>query len=595
MRFLAHLLFTFFIINAEAQVFNTSWGSFATSRSLNGMVYVTASSQRFQPAEVKIDVRTGSVYERTKQSGISALVAEIVGSRINELLATGMYPNFRFSFEHGFETATFRFRAPNADLNALLSFIAKEFTTIKVVEDDLKKFIPVINQKRSEDSLNTDNKFRFVLHHRLFKNDKEKMLLWGEAEDLQKLQLIEVDSFYRMNYVPNNATVSVYSSYGISQQIKMIESALINWRTTDFNPDVLTKIRAFKQMVYSSQDIVFNNPKSSTLSYNTLGYGTRNYLRGTYFNYLLSAMLNDTSQPFQKLLHEDANPKKVLANFDAGTFYGIFRLIIEPSEGEFEITHKRVLELLPRLHEFVSEENVAKGKQKFADEYQQFRDNPAYVPQSVRFYFTGSEQYMDLLNDSVQNISTKEFLKFVYLNLSTGFYANILETDSATYERENVPAWFEPVDENVGNEAFTYRKNVPDLEGDDNARLLRKLIQWLRINPDVRCQVNGIADKREFNRFADEAVREFIDTISTFRAYRPETMKKKYIRLELMRTYKILKVLVENDIDIDRLGGTAMRYSSKTPEEFALNRRSTLTLNRLKQRLPLRDVRIFAP
>jgi len=594
MRLNALLLLMFIGFGVRAQIITTSAGSFTSSTSLNGMITVAASSPKYQPAEIQIVVRTGSVYERVYQSGISTVVGEIVSDRINKALATGSYPNFRFSYIQSYEHSTFKFKAPNAEFSSLLNFIAKEFTGIKIVDEDLQKFIPVVNEKRAFDSIDSKNQFRFVVHHRLFKRDYDKMLLYGEAADLAKLSTLEVDSFYRMNYVPNNATVIVFSSLGVNQQLLMVEQALINWRKTDFNPDELTKIRTFKPMIYSTQDVVVNENEPGKLTYASLASGTRSYLRGTYYNFLLSAMLNDTTQGFYKAMHEEEiNPKKVSAQFDAGSFYGIFKIIIHPKEEEYAATHSRALQVFSKLHEYINEESVAKAKLKFGEEYKALLETQDYVPLSVKFYFTNSEKYFETLNDSVQNLHTKDFLKFIYTTYSIGAFANILEIDSAHLESERVADWFESVDEGIENESFTYRKNIADLEGEENARLLRKLVQWLKVNPDIQCQINGRSDKKEFNKFSNADVFEFIDTIPTFRKYKPDTYKKKTIRLELLRSYKLLKLLVENEIELNRLAGTAMTYGSKTDEQYTNNRRCTLTLNRLRKRLPLRDINIF--
>ncbi len=594
MRLNALLLLILFGVGVRAQVITNSLGSFATSNSLNGMVCVAASSPKYQPAEIQIVVRTGSVYERAYQSGISAVVGEIVSDRINKALATGKYPNFRFSYTQAYENSTFKFKAPNAELFSLLNFISKEFVGIKIVDEDVQKFVSVVNEKRAFDSVDNTNQYRFVLHHRLFKRDYDKMLLYGEADDLKNLTTIDVDSFYRMNYVPNNATINIFSTLGIQQQIQMAEHALVNWRRTDFNPDELTKIRTFKPMIYSTQDVVINQTDPGKLTYASLASGTRSYLRGTYFHYLLSAMLNDTSQAFYKDMHdEEINPTKIAAQFDAGSFYGVFKVVVYPGEGEYEATHNRATFLFTKLHEYVNEQSVAKAKRKFDAEYKALFETPDFITMSVKFYFTNSDKYFETLNDSVQGLNTKEFLKFVYTTYSIGAFANILEVDSAHVESEKVANWFETVDEHIANEAFTYRKNIADLEGEDNAQLLRKLVQWLKMNPDIQCQINGKSDRKEYNKFSNADVFEFIDTIPTFRKYKPDLYKKKSIQLELLRSYKILKVLVESEIDLSRLSGTAMSYGSKTDEQYADNRKSTLTLNRLRKRLPLRDINIF--
>ncbi len=108
-------------------------------------------------------------------------------------------------------------------------------------------------------------------------------------------------------------------------------------------------------------------------------------------------------------------------------------------------------------------------------------------------------------------------------------------------------------------------------------------MQWLKTNPDISVQVNGMSDEHEFNKATDDdSILQFIDSMPTFQKVTSEIIKKKKtIRPEMARAVKIVKYLYQHGIPADRLSGTAMNFKSSTKQEAADNMRCTLTLNKI--------------
>lgn len=144
-----------------------------------------------------------------------------------------------------------------------------------------------------------------------------------------------------------------------------------------------------------------------------------------------------------------------------------------------------------------------------------------------------------------------------------------------------------PLDENIADTKFTYELNKTDIETEEAKQDLKKLIQWLKINPDVHVQINGFADEGEYMKAYSDTVLRFIDSTPTFHKAMPDITKKGYLRIEFMRAMKIAKAIYEAGITDDRISGTSMVFKSDTKEAAAENRKCTVTLEKIQPRVSL--------
>lgn len=590
------LLFGLVLIIAVAQGFaqNTVVAkNYNISQSQNGLNSICVYAPQLPVAEVSIAIRTGSIYEREEQRGVAALLQQVVSQKINKNLSSTKNQKFGFVAESGVENTVFKFKAPHAELQQLLDFISKNLVNLKFEQDEITKAAAAVNAQHNE--FNTANNFAYrrVLQSQVFKFDLDKINYWSDSATLAKYTVLDVDSFYRLYYSPAASTIVVQSNYQPFTLLNMIEKSFGSWLKVEFNPDEFTKIRSIKPVIYSTQNTIFNHPEQSKITLATLSFGARSYTRGSYFAFLLNAMLNDTSQLVFKTLKEETGITKIQATYELNNYFGVFSITAYPPDEKHQEVYDLLRKAIAELHRYINDASVAAAKKKFELEYNAFKGTSAFFNVSARHFFSNTTDYFETLNDSVQAINTSLFLRNIYTSFCNANFAAIAETDSAHYESENYNDWFAEIDETIGSEKFTYSRNVCSLEGEANKQLLNRLIQWLKVNPDMQCQINGKSDRKEFDKFKDEAVWAFIDTIETFRKYKPDLLKTGIMRPELLRSLTILRAISESGIAFERLSGTALPLSSKTKEEEADNRIATITLTRLKNRLPLRDIRIF--
>src|SRR5690606_194430 len=81
----------------------------------------------------------------------------------------------------------------------------------------------------------------------------------------------------------------------------------------------------------------------------------------------------------------------------------------------------------------------------------------------------------------------------------------------------------------------------------------------------------------------DDSIRYFIDSIPTFEQVKREFISTGTFRLASLRSLKVLKYFYDQGIDITRLKGTGMSFSSKSKEEEERNRECTFTVDKIKK------------
>lgn len=192
-------------------------------------------------------------------------------------------------------------------------------------------------------------------------------------------------------------------------------------------------------------------------------------------------------------------------------------------------------------------------------------------------------------------ITEKQFQRFVTEYFHESPYVTALyisEDDRAELKADSL---FPDLNDAVHEYTFSYRTNVTELEGAENLQKLSRLIQWLKINPELSVQINGFSDQGEFNKTYDDSIFAFIDSIPTFAKTNPDKVKKRYLRPEMMRAMRIIKTLADNGIDISRISGTSMMSTSDTREEAIANAKCTITIIKYRKPLPLYEYHYGKP
>jgi KaiC/GvpD/RAD55 family RecA-like ATPase len=236
--------------------------------------------------------------------------------------------------------------------------------------------------------------------------------------------------------------------------------------------------------------------------------------------------------------------------------------------------------------DFFKEGEVEKATRNIEIEYNDLRATHLhdYMNMVAKFRFANDENYFLTFTDSLKRTTVSDMTRYVtdYFSDHTGI--RCLYTSARAMRNAKPDQQYFPLDESVGDVRFNYELNKTDIEADTAKRDLQRLIQWLKINPDMHVQINGFADESEFKKSFDTIVMHFIDSTPSFRKAMPDAIKVRYLRIEMMRAMKIAKAIYEAGIPEDRIAGTSMVFTSDTDEKAVENRKCTVTLEKMRPR-----------
>jgi hypothetical protein len=83
----------------------------------------------------------------------------------------------------------------------------------------------------------------------LWSNDYAKISSYGDMKTYQKLSLAEVKNFHHKYYLPHNNTVLSVGNITERELMPKYNSAFKDFTSTEFNPELITRVIEFRQVV----------------------------------------------------------------------------------------------------------------------------------------------------------------------------------------------------------------------------------------------------------------------------------------------------------------------------------------------------------
>jgi len=138
------------------------------------------------------------------------------------------------------------------------------------------------------------------------------------------------------------------------------------------------------------------------------------------------------------------------------------------------------------------------------------------------------------------------------------------------------------VDDTSVQSVFYYDYNISDLNRETEKEKLWKILQWLYINPNLTIQVNGHADKNEYLKADASTLNDFIDQYPQFKVVSSKIGKGSWQRLDMVRSLKIAKFLIDNGIDYNRVKGSGLLLDSEDKEGMQANQKVDFSYQRFR-------------
>ncbi len=583
-----------FMCSVQFLIVQAGTNSITTFKTQADLSVMTNYVPGARSSTVSLVVRAGTVFEPDQFHGLNAVLTRILDQKVKDAIANsktlqGLVKSYSANANMAY--TTYNFELVNNNIQPVMELMYSAIAKTAFTEKELRQAINGVNEAREAEALKQDKLVQKTLFELLYKFDYDKTRINGDSASVNSLNIIDVDSFYRKFYAPNNTIFTQQGGVGLSEINQLVEKQFGRWVKEEYNLDVIiTKVVGFRSNIYSSQRSIIHEDTVSVLTMGIQVGGIKGFQHGTYYNYLLCAMLKDTAEVLHRTLVKELGAKSLSAGYQMYNYTGIVTIRVEqPAKERFAETYDSLRSILNRFYLTITPATLAVAKYELGKEMDELMKSPQLINLEARFSSPNTDNYFTTLKDSTEVIGALELQRYTYSLFTLGNYAAVIETDTATYAAEQMLQWFDDVDFTETEFKFTYAQNVPELRGDENLKKLNKLKLWLTINPDIICQVNGFADKGEYNRFTDKNLTEFIDTIPTFKKVSPDWVKNGVMALDFVRSMKIIQYLADNGIALDRLKGTSMRLSSKNRAEAIENRMATITWDKIKPIYLLRE------
>lgn len=557
-------------------------------KSSNGQSFLLSSKGGGSIIYTDMCFRMGPIYEFDSVSGISMLIERILSSRIDAAIKASGKP-VKYSGTVDPEQIGFHFESSLTDLDYVLNLINDKIAQAKfdeaAAEEAKREFKKDLDSLKNLDIYKADARIMKLV----WGNDYKRLNRNGDQISYQKVTAINMTEFHKRYFLPSNNTLTVLGSYSESEVLDKLQTAFKDFKSREFNPELITRVLDFKPMVNTIQLISTGSGRSlASITYQNPG--ARQDRNATYCANVLTQLINDKDGSIQRTM-KMAGLKDFKAVYTENNFYGTFVLSAEPSENNFADAFKKMNQLITDItrKDYFIAADIEKAQKDIVVEYNSLKTNDlkSFMSVVTQYRFSNDENYFTSFADSIKGVTVERMREYVRDYFTDHSGLRNLSASPESLKNVAPGQQYFAIDESISDIKFTYEQNKADIETEEAKQNLQRVIQWLKINSDIHVQINGFSDKGEFTKAYDDTVMKFIDSTATFHKAMPDAIRKGYLRIEMMRAMKIAKALYEAGITEDRIAGTSMVFTSETKEEAAANRKCTISFEKMKPRLSL--------
>ncbi len=556
------VLICFFVIGKV-----TASSDYLTFNHGSGL-YVIQHTESAKIASVQFYFRIGTAYESDSTIGSSELLSALIYKKLVDF-APGL--NINKTVEP--EMIGFNFTVEQEKVAFVLTLLNDVVLNFQFTENDISN----LQQSNTDRELNP---FANTVLKKLWGKDFSKVS--RSSYSMSTANISKLNAFYKLYFTPTNATLCLNTGFEKVAIDALLDKTFTPQGIVQFNPERITHVLEFKPIVNNTHFIFKNTQERERCGIVFQNPGSRYDRKGSYCAFLLN-----------QILENETKSEQVNATYKSNNYFGTFTISTDVQAHKYKSTLAKLMNIVSRIQQldFISPEKLSKAKDLVINQYRNLAiSGPNFFMKEMAYYrFTNDENYILSFADSLANISEQDMKWYIndyFINRAGVMYTmtnsdpeNITDTSQRVYNLSG----------DFSGSTCVYELNKTDLFGDSNWANVFRVINWLQINSDAHVQINGFADEGEYNKVKDANLQSFIDSIPTFKKAMPDFIKTGYMRPESMRSLKLMKVFYENGIDLNRITGTSMLYTSATKEKAAENRKCTFVVEKIKPTISLRE------
>ena len=516
---------------------------------------------------LSMNVKVAPFIETIENAGISRLLMYTIYTNLVRLDSS--YENTELIFNPDYSSFIFHLDSKSYSVERILSNIYKSVLVDSAVLEQAKVLtIKSYEQQHIKTSIET-----FELENQM------QQYIWGDNH-FKRYQRIEETA---INNLSGKQLLDVYIKYFKPSNSLFILRGMVNPETKFTEIDETTlyedriennyvpigKTNIYKSLISSSQ-LIHNDESHANANKAILSYQiTGNYQNKNGYGKLmiLCHLLNKISIkvfPEVKDLVFSLKTEKYAAEFSASytpsslqkvDFYNMLQGLNSLSFDSI-ISQKEYSDL---LLEIVANNELEK------------RVGSSFEKNILHWWNTQSiDNYVEF-ESTIKSIASSDIMNTYNKYLRNCHFVLMINNNNMVHPGEEFA--LESVDDTSVESTFFYEYNISDLTRESEKEKLWKVLQWLYINKNLSIQVNGHADRDEYLKADASELKEFINQYPQFKVVSSKIGKGTWQRLDMVRSIKVAKFLIDNGIDFNRVKGSGLLLDSEDKEHMQENQK----------------------
>ena len=524
--------------------------------------------------KLSIWIQGGTQYENDSFPGLAMITHNIIRTKCEEsprLSAIGLTTSFSK------ELSVFHFSVKG---ESQIKTVTEEFirivTETTIPKEMIAKACARLMNEEQEYVTHPSNKVQLHYMKKMYGQDYTSVYPYGALISAPDIDPALILRFIRYVYNPYNSCLTLESP-------KKSDFTFLNaieqwdmWQKPLFNYESIVKLISFKQLVKSSQKVLFQ-PDSSRLEYMFLLPGNAGLEQKGFELMACNQLLLNYFRPFAP----------VETALEINAYSSTLLISVTCPAEQIDSIHPLMIQSFRDFYKKIPKIGYEEAIHQSATELKnlQTKSPGKYLELAARTTFLSNNTFTQKAFDSLENVSPEKLYLFSAEYISQGDFVSTLQISDSIYTSLHLDSVYTDVDETIISLTVPFPKNGYTLIDTIHSAYLHKLEQLIRLNPDVLVQVNGFSDKSEYNKAYDDSIILFMDTLPGFKRVMPEILKKRYLPIEMMRSMQILRYLYNRGIPAERLSGTcqSVKDRAKKPEE---NMKCTTTFPFVRNPIP---------
>ena len=380
-------------------------------------------------------------------------------------------------------------------------------------------------------------------------------------------------------YHPNNSILIIAGDVEQREAISLAEKAFEDWKHPGVSPFVKNPVPEIVP-IYHSVQLVVETPLAKAPSFliRLMGPDYRHDIPGTWAADVFNYILLQKNSKLKVALIESGLALDVNVSYYTQRYIGPINISLTPSPDHIQEAYDTLMNHILRWNtdSYFTDEQLQSAKDLLAIQNTFGKEKTSEYAHTISFFWASTSlDYFSTYDHDIQQVTRDEIKRYINRYLIGRPYVSGLMISPEMRSNLQTDSFFTETYTPIESYNFHFNENSLNFSDSTSSPKIQSLIQWMKINPTVRIQLNGFADsKREMINIRNDEIREFTENLEDFKMFPKMFLgTQEKARLDFFRALKVIKILVENGIEIDRLQGSGRLLKGETKQDAAKNRK----------------------